>query len=150
MSDLTQLILVAEVETKREQKSAQNYQLAQKNADDNLLKLQGLEEYRLNYLKMMQEKGQAGFEAKNMHQHHSFVGKLDRACEQQTQFLNQAALAAEERKRQWIAQQRKRKAIEHLIDKKRVAQRSVETKREQQMFDEFALQKHTRKDSSYY
>ena len=144
MNSLKQLALVAEVETSREQKCAQQYQLAQKNVVDNRNKLQGLEEYRLNYLKMLQQKGQLGLEAKNMHQHHSFVGKLDKACEQQTQFLNQASLAAEERKRQWMTQQQKRKAIEHLIQSKKDLAKQKEDKQEQAMFDEVALQKFVR------
>jgi len=146
MSDLRQLQLVVEVETKREQMCAKNYQLAQNNVNDNRTKLQCLEDYRLNYLKMIQKKGQQGFGASTMHQHHSFVGKLDKACEQQVQFLNQASLAAEQRKRQWLAQQQKRKAIEHLISKKKSQASLQEQRVEQQLFDEIALQKHIRND----
>lgn len=145
MSNLKQLALVADLENKKEQKCAQQYQIAQKNVTDNRLKLQGLEEYRLNYLKMLQQKGKQGVEAKDMHQHHSFVGKLDKACEQQTQFLNRASLAAEERKRQWLAQQKKRKAIQHLITTKKVDARHREDRLEQALFDEIALQKFIRK-----
>jgi flagellar FliJ protein len=85
MSNLKQLHLVADLEIKKEQKLAQNYQFAAKNLQDNQQKLSGLEQYRLDYLKLIQQKGQLGVEAKELHQHQSFVAKLDRACEQQIQ-----------------------------------------------------------------
>jgi flagellar FliJ protein len=146
MSNLKQLQLVAEVETKKEQKLAQNYQFAAKNLLDNQQKLSGLEQYRLDYLKLIQQKGQLGVEAKELHQHQSFVAKLDRACEQQIQFVSQAVLVADQRKRQWLDQQKRRKAIEMLIAKKIKESEQIASRQEQQLFDEIAIQKYVHRE----
>jgi len=105
MSNLKQLHMVSDVETKKEQKLAQNFQYAAKHLQDNQQKLSGLEQYRLEYLTLIHQQGQLGVEAKKLHQHQSFVAKLDRACEQQIQFVSQAVLVADQRKRQWLEQQ---------------------------------------------
>nr|WP_297347844.1 flagellar export protein FliJ [uncultured Glaciecola sp.] len=145
MSNLKQLHMVSDVETKKEQKLAQNFQYAAKHLQDNQQKLSGLEQYRLEYLKLIQQKGQLGVEAKKLHQHQSFVAKLDRACEQQIQFVSQAVLVADQRKRQWLEQQKRRKAIEMLIASKTKEAVAVEARQEQQLFDELAIQKYIRR-----
>lgn len=146
MSNLKQLQMVAELEIKKEQKLAQDYQLAAKNLQDNNQKLAGLEQYRLDYLKLIQQKGQLGVDAQELHQHLSFVGKLDRACQQQVQFVSQAVLVADQRKRQWLEQQKRRKAIEMLINNKVKEAVLLESRQEQQLFDEIAMQKYVRRD----
>jgi flagellar FliJ protein len=146
MSNLKQLNMVSDVETKKEQKLAQNFQVAAKHLQDNQQKLSGLEQYRLEYLKLIQQKGQLGVEAKKLHQHQSFVAKLDRACEQQIQFVSQAVLVADQRKRQWLEQQKRRKAIEMLIAKKTKEAFAVEARIEQALFDELAIQKYIRRE----
>ena len=138
--------MVSDVETKKEQKLAQNFQVAAKHLQDNQQKLSGLEQYRLEYLKLIQQKGQLGVEAKKLHQHQSFVAKLDRACEQQIQFVSQAVLVADQRKRQWLEQQKRRKAIEMLIAKKTKEAFAVEARIEQALFDELAIQKYIRRE----
>ena len=77
-------------------------------------------------------------------QHQSFIGKLDRACEQQTSVINSAVLVADQRRMEWLQQQRKRKAVEMLLDKKRQQERKRESKIEQQLLDEMSLQKFIR------
>jgi flagellar FliJ protein len=146
MSNLKQLQMVADIETKKEQKLAQNYQFASKNLQDNNQKLAGLEQYRLDYLKLIQQKGQLGVDAKELHQHLSFVAKLDRACGQQVQFVSQALLVADQRQRQWLDQQKRRKAIDMLIHKKIKEEKLVESRQEQQLFDEIAIQKYVRSE----
>ncbi|MFT5277971.1 MAG: flagellar FliJ protein [Glaciecola sp.] len=146
MSNLKQLQMVADIETKKEQKLAQNFQFAAKNLQDNNQKLAGLEQYRLDYLKLIQQKGQLGVDAQELHQHLSFVAKLDRACQQQVQFVSQAVLVADQRQRQWLEQQKHRKAIDMLIHKKVKEAAAVESRQEQQLFDEIAIQKYVRSE----
>ena len=148
MSNLKQLNLVLSVETKKEQKLAQDYQQAEKHKQESKQKLSGLEQYRLDYLRLIQQKGQLGVEMKELHQHQTFVGKLDRACEQQIQFISQATLVADQRKRQWLEQQKRRKAIELLIANKTAQHALIEARQEQDMYDEIALQKYSRRNQS--
>ncbi|MGB3724493.1 MAG: flagellar export protein FliJ [Glaciecola sp.] len=147
MSQLSQLYMVAKVELERVQTCAQQYQLANVHLQENQQKLSGLERYRLDYLHAIRQKAKQGVDALAINQHHQFVGKLDKACEQQVQIINNAVLVVDQRKRQWMTQQQKHKAILHLIEKKEKALTLVEAKREQLMFDEIALQRAFRKPS---
>ena len=144
MSD-KQLQMVADWEREKENKCVRDFVVAQQHADLNKQKLQSLEQYRLQYLRETQLKANAGLEAQSYHQHLSFIAKLDVACEQQTKVHSQALLVAEQRKDIWLKQQRKRKAVDMLLDKKAKARQLKADKQEQLLLDELALQKHVRK-----
>ena len=98
----------------------------------------------MNYLKDGIRKGQLGVAARSFGQHQSFVGKIDAACEQQTKQVSNALVVAEQRKSQWLAQQRKRKAVDMLLKKQALKTQHRQDKAEQQMLDELALQKFIR------
>jgi flagellar FliJ protein len=140
-----QLELVADWERQKEQKCIQTFQHAQQYAQDNKRKLTGLEQYRLDYLLQAHNKASLGLAAQTYGQHQSFIGKLDKACEQQTKVINNAVLVADQRRMEWLQQQRKRKAVEMLLDKKRQQQQKRESKIEQQLLDEMSLQKFLRR-----
>lgn len=139
-----QLQRVADWERDKEQRMARDFQLAQQYAQDNLQKLRALEQYKLDYLLQTQSKGSTGLGAQSFRQHQGFIGKLDRACEQQSQVHSQALLAADQRKNQWLQQQRKRKAVELLLEKKALARQALDDRREQTALDEIALQRFVR------
>lgn len=148
MSSVKQLLLVASLEEKKVQNCAMQYQQANAHLQQNQQKLAGLERYRLDYLHNIRQKAKQGVGAMSMNQHHQFVGKLDKACEQQVNIINNAVLVVDQRKKQWLAQQQKQKAILHLISNKQKAAAIREAKLEQKMFDEFALQSTMRKARS--
>ena len=140
----SKLQLVADWERQKEEKLVKDFQIAQQYALDNKQKLNGLETYRVNYLREAQTKAKQGLGAQSWGQHQQFIGKLDKACELQLQTLNQAMLVADQRRNQWLAQQRRRKAVELLIEKQQKEKRLQEEKQEQQMIDEISLQKFIR------
>ncbi|MCF2950214.1 flagellar export protein FliJ [Paraglaciecola aquimarina] len=140
----SQLQLVADWERQKEQKLSQDFQVAQHYALENKQKLSGLENYRLDYLRQAQVKAKQGVGSQTFSQHQQFIGKLDKACELQMQNLNQALVVAEQRKTQWLQQQRKRKAVELLLDKQALAKQKLEQKQEQMMLDELSIQKFIR------
>lgn len=140
-----QLQLVANWEKDKEDKYARDFQLAQQAVQQNQQKLAGLEQYRLDYLRQLNQKASQGLGSQHYHQHHAFIGKLDKACQQQTQVLSNARLVADQRKVQWLAQQRKRKAVEHLLEQQARQQQQRSDRHEQQLLDEFALQRFLRK-----
>ncbi len=140
----SQLALVAAWEKQQEQKMAQDFQLAQYQVTESKQKLAGLENYRLDYLRQAQVKAKHGVESLAFNQHQQFIGKLDKACELQIQQVNQAVLVAEQRKSLWLQQQRKRKAVELLLDKQQAAKLKQELKQEQAMLDELSIQKFIR------
>ncbi|MFT4993984.1 MAG: flagellar FliJ protein, partial [Paraglaciecola sp.] len=128
-----QLEQVADWERQKEQKLVQNFQLAQRYAQENKQKLSGLEQYRLDYLLQAHNKAQQGVGAQSYGQHQLFIGKLDKACEQQSKVLSNGQLVVDQRRDQWLQQQRKRKAVEMLLDKKYQKVQKKADKLEQQM-----------------
>jgi len=140
----SQLQVVADWERRKEQKLVQDFQLAQQSAQNNKQKLAGLENYRLDYLRQAQDKAKQGVGSVTFGQHQQFIGKLDKACEMQLHAVNQAVLVADQRRMQWLAQQRKRKAVEMLLDKQQKAKHKREERLEQIMLDELSLQKYMR------
>lgn len=145
MSNIRQLQLVANVEKKREQNCALQYQQANAHLQESQQKLSGLERYKLDYLHGIRTKAAQGIGAKAMSQHHQFIGQLDKACEQQVLVINQAVLVVDQRKRQWLVQQQKHKAILHLLEVKQNQAKLKVDKNEQKLFDEIALQRVIRK-----
>jgi flagellar FliJ protein len=140
----SQLQVVADWERRKEQQLIQVFQLAQQFAQDHKQKLSGLESYRLDYLRQAQQRAREGVGSVTFGQHQQFIGKLDKACEMQTHTLSQATRVAEQRRAQWLGQQRKRKAVEMLLDKQHKAKLKREDKLEQIMLDELSLQKFMR------
>ncbi|MEP0356944.1 flagellar export protein FliJ [Paraglaciecola sp.] len=141
----SQLDVVAEWERQKEQKMVDVFRKAQQFAQSNKQKLSGLENYRLDYLRQVQQKAKQGIGSLTFGQHHQFIGKLDKACEMQVQALNKALVVAEQRRGQWLQQQRKRKAVEMLLEKQQIAKQKREDRQEQIMLDEMSLQKYLRK-----
>lgn len=139
-----QLQMVAKWETEKEEKAASDFQKAQAYVLQNQERLDGLMQYRLDYFKKIQEKAANGLEALSFSHHQSFITKLDRACAQQQQIIQDAKKAAEQRKQLWLEQQKKRKAVEMLLDKNARALQAKLNRQEQNMLDEFALQKFLR------
>ncbi|MEW9797539.1 flagellar export protein FliJ [Alteromonas sp. CYL-A6] len=145
-----QLERVAQYERDREKQAAQAFQQAQQFVTQQRQKLSNLEQYRLEYLRSIQVNGKAGVGAKHYHQHLSFVGKLDSACQQQQQHISRAVLAADQRKRQWLAQQQRCKAVELLLEKRHLVKQKKEARQEQAMMDEFATQRFFRARKSAF
>lgn len=138
MATIKQLTLVANIEKEKEQELARQYQVAKQHVFDNQQKLSSLEQYRIDYLFLIKQKARVGLAAKALVQYQSFVGKLDKACEQQINQVNQATLVAEQRKQQWLQQQTKAKAILALMEKLKTKQIRSAAKQEQKLFDELA------------
>ncbi len=145
-----QLQRLLEFEKEKEQNTLLVFQQAQQHVNQQRQKLQSLEQYRVEYLKGIGQSGKDGVKALHYQQHLSFVGKLDKACEQQMQVIAQANLAADQRKSLWLQQQQRVKAVEMLLDKKAQAAQLKANKQEQALFDEFATQKFFRSQKGLF
>ncbi len=139
-----QLHIALNWELEKEQQCARQFQLAQQQSEAEKQKLSSLEQYRLEYLSMTQTRASDGVKAGHFNQHQSFIGKLDKACEQQLSVLSRAKMVAEQRKQLWLKQQRKRKALESLLQKREADHARYLERQEQAMLDELALQKFLR------
>ncbi|TPV61923.1 flagellar export protein FliJ [Aestuariibacter sp. GS-14] len=138
---LQQMSVVLRFEIDKEKNTLNAFNIAQQYHQQQKAKLASLQQYRLEYMRQLQQEGGKGVGARHYQQKLSFVAKLDKACEQQNQIIAQASVVASQRKRQWLTQQRKRQAVEKLIDKKQGTLVQLENRQEQQLNDEFALQR---------
>lgn len=137
----SQLKLVADWEREKEDRLANDLSRAQQELLLNQQKLKGLEQYKREYLAQLKNKGKDGVGALSFGQHQSFIDKLDKACEQQSYAIHQSKRVVEHKMTLWLAQQRKRKAIESLIEKEQVQLRIKQDKAEQQLLDEMSVQR---------
>ncbi|MDC8830494.1 flagellar export protein FliJ [Alteromonas gilva] len=138
---LKQLATVLRLEQDKEQSALQAFKTAQDYYQQQRAKLTSLQQYRLEYMRQIQQEGGNGVGALHYQQRLSFVGKLDKACEQQGHIIAQSKMAVDQRRGQWLAQQRRRQAVEKLIEKKQQSLQIIDNRLEQQMMDELAIQR---------
>ena len=149
MASIQQLYTVIKVEKRKEDALLRQYQEAKQYVFAHQQKLTGLEQYKVEYLKLIHQKTRDGIDAKTLIQHQNFLAKLDKACHQQIQVINQGVMVEQQRKRQWITQQQKTNAVKTLLEKQTKQQQILESQREQKQFDEIACQQFIRAKSYY-
>lgn len=133
------LHLVLEMEQRREEQFAMRMQQARQQCEYQRKRLQGLENYRTEYLNNAMSMGQNGLQSMRFGHYHAFIGKLDDGIGQQRVKLQRLEQVVEERKQQWLEKQQRRKAIEQLIDQKKREALSKQQRNEQKTSDEYAM-----------
>ena len=142
---MKQLDTLYKFERDKEIKASQSLQLAEQDHQQNKDRLMSVSQYRLEYMKRLSERSLAGIDSATYSHFHAFVAKLDHATEQVRIALRQAKSLVEHKQKLWMDQKRKVEAVEHLQNKKREALLKVGQKREQNMFDEIAIQQFIRR-----
>ncbi len=137
---LPQLQLLAKVQREKEDKLQALFIQAQQFANNQQDKYNGLANYRTDYIRQSQQRGMQGVQSRQFNQYLNFITKLDQALEQQNMQVQQAKKVAETRRVNWILMQRKRKAIDLLIEKELEKVAVKAQKQEQKMLDEIATQ----------
>ncbi|WP_306520419.1 flagellar export protein FliJ [Rheinheimera sp.] len=137
---LPQLQLLAKVQREKEDKLQALFIQAQQFANNQQDKYDGLANYRTDYIRQSQQRGMQGVQSRQFNQYLNFITKLDQALEQQNMQVQQAKKVAETRRVNWILMQRKRKAIDLLIEKELEKIAIKAQKQEQKMLDEIATQ----------
>lgn len=139
-TQLKSLQLVLDMERRREDQFAQRMHQARQQCEYQRSRLQGLENYRVEYLNNAVTMGQNGLQSLRFGHYHAFIGKLDEGIGQQRIKLQRLEQVVEDRKNQWLEKQQRRKAIEQLIEQQhRETQRRVQ-RNEQKTADEYAMQ----------
>ncbi|MCC5880450.1 MAG: flagellar export protein FliJ [Idiomarina sp.] len=134
------LQLVLELERKREDQAAMRFSQARQQCDLQQKRLAGLETYRTEYLNSALERGKDGLQSMRFGHYHAFIGKLDEGIAQQRIKLQRLEQVVTERQQHWQEKQQRRKAVEHLIDKKHQEAELRRHRIEQSNADEFATQ----------
>ncbi|WP_206484725.1 flagellar export protein FliJ [Thalassotalea sp. G2M2-11] len=140
-----QLETLLKFESDKEQKAAQQLQLAERDYQENLTRLESVGAFRLEYMKRLNQRSIAGIESSTYRHFHAFVSKLDNAAEQVEIAIKQAKALVEQRRQQWFAQHQKVQAVELLMTKKQKQLQKRANKIEQNMFDEIAIQQFIRR-----
>ncbi|AVJ56613.1 flagellar export protein FliJ [Idiomarina sp. OT37-5b] len=144
MADLQQMAMLLELEQRREDEAAANYAQVQQQVDDQRSRLEGLSQYRLDYLQQLQQRGSSGIVSRQFGQYHAFVGKLDEGVEQLHRSLVKLQQVADQRRQQWLAQRRKKESIKHLITEQQKREEHQRARREQKNLDDFSSQRFIR------
>jgi flagellar protein FliJ len=142
---MKQLNTLYKYESDKERKAAQQLQLAEHDYQDNLMRLQNVGDYRLEYMKRLNQRSLEGIDSATYRHFHAFVAKLDNAAKQVEIAIEQAKSLMAQRKTQWLAQRQKVQAVEHLKAKKLKVMQIKANKQEQKMFDEIAQQQFVRR-----
>lgn len=136
--------MLIKIQQEREEKLQAQFITAQQFYQQAEQKYQGLANYRTEYIQQSQQQGSAGLQSRQYNQFVSFIGKLDQAIQQQGRAVQQAKAAAEQRKQSWLTMQKKRKALELLVERNNIAELQKQLKQEQKNADEYASQQFRR------
>jgi flagellar protein FliJ len=142
---LKQLQLLAKVQLEKEEKLQAQFIQAQQYAQLAAEKYAGLANYRTDYIRQSQQRGAEGIASRQFNQYLNFITKLDQALTQQNMQVQQAQRVAGMRRTAWLEMQKKRKALDLLIDKELQAGYVRAQKQEQKMLDEMATQQFFRR-----
>lgn len=141
------LNLLLKLEKDKEEQLKANFAQAQQHLSINQQKLAGLNDFRLEYTTQLHGKAQTGLSSGGFNQYHNFINKIEQAIAQQSTTVNTAKQVVEQRRKLWLEQQAKTKAIEKLIEKQQLAHQAKLAKAEQKMLDEFATNQFVRRPS---
>ncbi|MBZ9610233.1 flagellar export protein FliJ [Rheinheimera maricola] len=136
--------MLIKVQQQREEKLQAQFVKAQQFYLQSEQKYQGLAGYRTDYILQSQQQGSVGLQSRQYNQFVNFIGKLDQAILQQSKAVQQAQAAAEQRKQSWLVAQKKRKALELLVQRGEHAELIKQAKQEQKNADEYASQQFMR------
>lgn len=142
-----QLEMLVRVQKDREEKLEAQFVQAMQFSRQAEQKYQGLADYRTDYIVQSQQQGSVGLESRQYSQFIRFIAKLDQALEQQATAIQQAQSVVEQRREQWLAMQKKRKAIEYLLEQEQLQQARKADRAEQVLLDEVATQQFVRRQS---
>ncbi|WMO14114.1 flagellar export protein FliJ [Pseudoalteromonas piscicida] len=143
------LTLLLKLEKDKEDSFRANFVQAQQHLATNQQRLSGLNDFRLEYSMQLHSKAQVGLSSGGFNQYHNFINKIEQAIDQQAKTVNTAKQVVEQRRKLWLAQQAKTKAIEKLIEKQALAKQTRLAKAEQKMLDEFATNQFVRRERAW-
>ena len=145
---MNQLDTILKYEHDNEQRCADQLKLAENEYQQHISRLQGVADYRLEYMKRLSQRAEQGLDSATYSHYHAFIAKLDTAAEQVEIAMHQAKALVEQSRSIWLKQKQKVKAVK-LLHEKRLKQSALAAERtEQKMFDEIATQQYVRRVSS--
>ena len=142
---MKQLNTILKFEKDNEQRCADQLKIAENEYQQNITRLQGVADYRLEYMKRLSQRAEQGLDSATYSHYHAFIAKLDTASAQVEIAMNQAKALVVQSKSIWLKQRQKVKAVELLRDKRLQNLAVAADRAEQKMFDEIATQQFLRR-----
>ncbi|MCH1931895.1 flagellar export protein FliJ [Shewanella sp. A25] len=142
------LHLVLKLALEAEEQAALLLKSAQLESQKRRQQLAALSNYRLDYMKQMQSQQGQSISASHYHQFHRFIRQIDDAITKQNHVVADGEKQKQYRQQHWLEKQKKRKAVELLLENKAQKRQALELKREQKLTDEFASQQFFRRRQS--
>lgn len=142
---MKQLDTILKYEHDNEQRCADQLKIAENEYQQNITRLQGVADYRLEYMKRLSQRAEEGLDSATYSHYHAFIAKLDIAAEQVEIAAKQAKALVEQRRNIWLQQRQKVRAVELLRDKRLKTVALAAERTEQKMFDEIATQQYIRR-----
>ncbi len=140
-----QLETLLKFEQGKEEQAANTLRNAENDYQQNLIRLQSVSDYRLEYMSRLNQRSMLGLDSVTYNHYHAFISKLDYASEQVKIAMHQAQALVKQSKNLWLKQRQKVQAVEMLSEKRKIALTKVANKKEQSMFDELATQQFLRR-----
>ncbi len=144
-----QLETLLKFEQGKEEQAANTLRNAENDYQQNLIRLQSVADYRLEYMSRLSQRSVIGLDSATYNHYHAFINKLDYASEQVKIAMHQAKALVAQSKQHWLKQRQKVQAVEMLSDKRKQALAKIADKKEQSMFDEIATQQFLRRNSNF-
>ena len=140
-----QLDTLLKFERDKEREMTQALQQAELEYQQNLQRLTSVGDYRLEYMKRLEQRSLQGIDSATYSHFHGFISKLDHAAEQVQIAITQSKSLVEQKKALWMKQRQKVQAVE-LLKEKQLQKMALKAQREEQkMFDEIATQQFVRR-----
>ncbi|GAA6170862.1 flagellar export protein FliJ [Colwellia sp. KU-HH00111] len=143
-----QLETLLKYEQDKEQQAANTLRNAEDDYQQNLIRLESVSEYRLEYMSRLSQRSANGLDSATYNHYHAFINKLDYASEQVKIAMHQAKALVEQSRQVWLKQRQKVQAVEMLTEQRRRALAISAQRKEQNMFDEIATQQFIRRKIS--
>ena len=108
---MKQLDTLLKFEQDNEQRCADQLKIAENEYQQNITRLQGVADYRLEYMKRLSHRAEQGLDSATYSHYHAFIAKLDTASEQVEIAAKQAKALVEQSKTLWLKQRQKLKRL---------------------------------------
>jgi flagellar FliJ protein len=126
---MQQLETLLKYERDNEQRCADQLKIAENEYQQNINRLAGVGEYRLEYMKRLSQRAESGLDSSTYSHYHAFIAKLDSASAQVEIAVTQAKALVDQSKNIWLKQRQKVKAVELLRDQRQKKRLKVAEKK---------------------
>lgn len=129
----------------REQDAAKALGDSNRHVSEQEQRLADLENYREEYARYYQQRGEQGVTAAKLMELQRFLHNLNKAIEQQQQVVAMARQRSEQSKQQWNSARGKSQALDKVVERYRKEEDRSASRQEQKDNDEYAQRKDSKK-----